>query len=109
MTSAKGRPDEIDVYVGNQVRIARLYRGLSQEKLAGALGIRFQQVQKYENGQNRVAASRLYRIAAALGREPGWFFPVAQKTAAAPAPDLSETLGRVATIRRALAKAGAAQ
>jgi transcriptional regulator with XRE-family HTH domain len=60
-------PDPIDVDVGARIRARRVFLGLSQTKLADALGLTFQQVQKYERGDNRVAASTLVRVAAALG------------------------------------------
>ena len=59
-------PDPIDVAVGARVRIRRRWLGLSQTELAKALGITFQQVQKYERGANRVSASMLVKIAAKL-------------------------------------------
>ena len=60
-------PNQIDVEVGLALRCARLARGFSQADLADALGITFQQVQKYERGANRVAASRLVTAARFLG------------------------------------------
>jgi transcriptional regulator with XRE-family HTH domain len=60
------RPDPIDVDVGARVRARRVFLGLSQTKLADALGLTFQQVQKYERGDNRVSASTLVRVARAL-------------------------------------------
>lgn len=60
-------PEPVDVYVGAQIRIARRASGLSQSGLAEAAGVSFQQVQKYERGDNRVSASRLVMIAKALG------------------------------------------
>jgi transcriptional regulator with XRE-family HTH domain len=59
-------PDPIDVAVGARIRIRRRWLGLSQTQLANALGITFQQVQKYERGANRVSASMLVKIAAKL-------------------------------------------
>lgn len=56
------QPDLIDALVGRNVRVQRLRKGLSQEKLAALLGITFQQVQKYERGVNRIGSGRLYRI-----------------------------------------------
>jgi len=55
-------PNPIDKYVGSRVRERRMILGMSQMKLADALGITFQQVQKYEKGTNRVSASRLQQI-----------------------------------------------
>jgi transcriptional regulator with XRE-family HTH domain len=60
------QPDPLDVAVGARIRARRLQLGMSQTKLADALGMTFQQVQKYERGDNRVAASTLVRAAAKL-------------------------------------------
>jgi transcriptional regulator with XRE-family HTH domain len=54
----KGKPDDVDVHVGNRLKIRRSLLGLSQEKLADAVGLTFQQVQKYEKGVNRISAGR---------------------------------------------------
>ena len=59
-------PDQIDVAIGARIRIRRRWLGFSQTTLANALGITFQQVQKYERGANRVSASMLVKIAAKL-------------------------------------------
>ena len=64
----------VDRHVGMRVRLRRTLLGLSQEKLAGALGLTFQQVQKYERGANRVSASKLYEMARALGVPISFFF-----------------------------------
>ena len=58
--------DEIDAHVGRRIRYRRMSLGLSQDGLARALGLTFQQVQKYEKGQNRIGAGRLYQIALEL-------------------------------------------
>lgn len=68
------RADRIDAFVGARIRENRTLKGLSQEQLAEALNISYQQVQKYERGANRVGASRLYRIGQALGVPVGGFF-----------------------------------
>jgi transcriptional regulator with XRE-family HTH domain len=68
------RPDPLDVMVGTKIRIFRTHRGLTQSDLAEKIGVAFQQVQKYESGANRVGASRLSRIAAALGISIGELF-----------------------------------
>ena len=70
----KKRPDPIDVLVGNNVRILRLEKGLSQSDLAGRLGITFQQVQKYEKGINRIGSGRLGRLSQVLGVSVSRFF-----------------------------------
>jgi transcriptional regulator with XRE-family HTH domain len=63
---AKKQPDALDIKVGSKVRALRLERQMSQEKLGDALGLTFQQVQKYEKGTNRVGASRLQQISEIL-------------------------------------------
>lgn len=62
----KKRPNLIDVHVGDRVRTRRLALGMTQQKLAAALGLTFQQVQKYEKGANRIGASRLQHISGIL-------------------------------------------
>lgn len=69
-----GNPDPIDVHVGSRVRLRRTLIGLSQSELASILGLTFQQVQKYENGANRISASRLYKVAEALSVPVSFFF-----------------------------------
>jgi transcriptional regulator with XRE-family HTH domain len=64
---AKRSPLPIDVLVGQNIRICRLQKGLSQGELGRRIGVTFQQVQKYEKGANRVGASRLTQIADTLG------------------------------------------
>ena len=60
-------PDAVDKLVGRNIRVLRLAKGLSQTELADALGITFQQVQKYEKGTNRVGSGRLLKISGVLG------------------------------------------
>jgi transcriptional regulator with XRE-family HTH domain len=67
-------PNPIDIHVGLQVRLRRKELKISQERLADALGLTFQQVQKYERGDNRISASKLYEIARALRAPISWFF-----------------------------------
>lgn len=74
MAMTRQGPDPIDVAVGARVRIRRRWLGFSQTQLANALGITFQQVQKYERGVNRVGASRLHDLARALDVPIGYFF-----------------------------------
>lgn len=74
-TSRKeGRANSMDAYVGGRLRMRRTLLGMSQEKLAEALGITFQQVQKYERGVNRVGASRLYDLSKVLDVPVSFFF-----------------------------------
>lgn len=67
------RPDEIDTLIGQRIRMARLTANLSQENLGEALGITFQQIQKYEKGVNRVGSGRMVKIAEVLKRPIAWF------------------------------------
>ena len=76
-------PNPIDKHVGGKVRMRRMLLGMSQEKLGDALGLTFQQVQKYEKGTNRIGASRLQQISKALNVSAAFFFegiPVADDT-----------------------------
>ncbi len=70
-----GGRDDVDAYVGARIGLRRSALGLSQTALAQRLGVSFQQVQKYETGQNRISASRLYRTAVVLGTSVEAFFP----------------------------------
>jgi transcriptional regulator with XRE-family HTH domain len=67
-------PNPIDRHVGARVRMRRLLVSMSQERLGEALGITFQQIQKYEKGANRIGASRLQQIAKILGVPVEFFF-----------------------------------
>jgi transcriptional regulator with XRE-family HTH domain len=69
-----GIPNPIDIHVGKRIRIRRLLLGMNQETLANALGLTFQQVQKYEGGANRVSALRLSAVADILGVPISYFF-----------------------------------
>jgi len=64
----------VDAHVGSVIRMRRKTKGISQQRLAASLGVSFQQVQKYERGVNRVAASTLLRLAEALGCEVADFY-----------------------------------
>lgn len=74
MAFVKKIPNPIDRHVGSRVRMRRVMRGMSQEKLGEALGLTFQQVQKYEKGTNRIGASRLQQISQTLDVPPAFFF-----------------------------------
>lgn len=67
-------PKPVDTHVGKRIRHRRWMIGMSQGQLAEAVGIKFQQIQKYETGANRVSASRLWDIAEALDVPLGFFF-----------------------------------
>jgi len=71
---AKKAPNPIDKHVGSRVRMRRMMLSMSQEKLGDALGLTFQQVQKYEKGTNRIGASRLQQISNILQVPVAFFF-----------------------------------
>src|SRR3984885_6447868 len=71
---AKKIANPVDQHVGARIRMQRMVRGLSQTELGKAVGVTFQQVQKYEKGVNRVSASRLQQIANVLKVRPDFFF-----------------------------------
>ena len=72
-TSASG-PNPVDVHVGKRLRLRRTMLGFSQEKLGEAIGLTFQQVQKYERGANRIGCSRLFDLSRVLDVDIGYFF-----------------------------------
>jgi transcriptional regulator with XRE-family HTH domain len=67
-------PDPVDIHVGERLRLRRNMIGMSQEQMGRALGLTFQQIQKYENAANRVAASRLHQMSRLLNVPIAWFF-----------------------------------
>jgi transcriptional regulator with XRE-family HTH domain len=72
--AAKKAPNPIDKHVGSRVRMRRMMLAMSQEKLGDALGLTFQQVQKYEKGTNRIGASRLQQMSHILQVPVAFFF-----------------------------------
>lgn len=72
--SPDGKPRPVDVHVGSRVRLRRTMLGMSQEKLGKAIGLTFQQVQKYERGANRIGASRLFELSKVLDVPVSFFF-----------------------------------
>lgn len=64
----------VDVHVGQKIRHRRWLVGMTQQQLADLVGIKFQQIQKYETGMNRVSASRLWDISRAMDVQPSFFF-----------------------------------
>lgn len=102
-TDTEGRrPNPVDVHVGARIRLRRKLVGISQEQLAEALGLTFQQVQKYERGANRVSASKLWDIAHKLqvtiayffeGLEEGEFSTTATKVDADPLLEIASAHG----------------
>jgi transcriptional regulator with XRE-family HTH domain len=87
MTSKE--PDSIDRIVGRNIRIHRLQKGLTQTELADALGLTFQQVQKYEKGANRIGASRLQHLSQILQVPVPFFFEGAPASIGRPAAEAS--------------------
>ncbi|MCQ8185911.1 helix-turn-helix domain-containing protein [Parvularcula maris] len=67
-------PHQVDLHVGQRLRQRRCLLGMTQQKLADAVGIKFQQIQKYESGANRISASRLWVIARSLEVPVSYFF-----------------------------------
>jgi transcriptional regulator with XRE-family HTH domain len=67
-------PHRVDIHVGQKIRQRRWLTGMTQQRLAECVGIKFQQIQKYETGANRVSASRLWDIADALNTDVAFFF-----------------------------------
>lgn len=67
-------PHDVDIHVGKRVRHRRWMVGMTQQQLAEKVGIKFQQIQKYETGANRISASRLWDIATALQVPVSFFF-----------------------------------
>ncbi|MFZ0269655.1 helix-turn-helix domain-containing protein [Caulobacter sp.] len=66
--------NDIDVYLGKRLRRRRRLLGLTQQQLASAVGVRFQQIQKYECGANRISAARLWQLSEALEVPVGYFY-----------------------------------
>ncbi len=83
-----GRPHPVDVHVGSRVRLRRTLLGMSQEKLGEAIGLTFQQVQKYERGANRIGSSRLFELSKVLDVPVSFFFD-----------DMAEELASATTVR----------
>ena len=79
----------IDVHLGKRLRRRRRLLGLTQQQLAGACGVRFQQIQKYECGANRISAARLWQLSEALEVPVGYFYD-----GLAEAPQPEQVIGR---------------
>lgn len=84
------KPHPIDIFVGSRVRLRRTLKGMSQQKLAQALGLTFQQIQKYERGTNRIGASCLFELSEILDVPPSFFFDGARSERTPSAPGLSD-------------------
>jgi transcriptional regulator with XRE-family HTH domain len=92
--------DEIDVHLGKRMRRRRRLLGLTQQQLALACGVRFQQIQKYECGANRVSAARLWRISGALEVPVGYFFEGLGGAPTLPGSTKDESADLVQTYRQ---------
>jgi transcriptional regulator with XRE-family HTH domain len=97
-----GKPNPIDVHVGSRVRLRRTLLGMSQEKLGEAIGLTFQQVQKYERGANRIGSSRLFDLARVLDVPVAYFFEEMTPETAARTPSRIKGLGESRTGPRLL-------
>ncbi len=100
-----GKPNPIDVHVGGRLRLRRTLLGLSQQKVGDALGLTFQQVQKYERGANRIGASRLWDLSGVLDCPVSFFFEEmnsdaanAAKKAESPVNDIGDPMSRRETL-----------
>ncbi|PHR91081.1 MAG: transcriptional regulator [Robiginitomaculum sp.] len=86
------KPHTIDTHVGSQIRTRRVALKMSQEKLGGKVGVSFQQVQKYERGQNRVGASRLFYMSKALEVPVSFFYNGLETEGQTPTQETTDTL-----------------
>jgi len=93
----------VDVHVGQRIRRRRWMVGMTQQQLGEAVGIKFQQIQKYETGMNRVSASRLYEISKALDVPVAFFFEAVDEPA-----NENETLAETSVVGEDKADAPAA-
>lgn len=89
------QPAEIDAHVGRRVRSRRKTMGVSQSQLAEGLGLTFQQIQKYENGANRISASKLYQTAKLLKVPVGFFYEGLDDPASPEGDDYTQAWSRV--------------
>jgi transcriptional regulator with XRE-family HTH domain len=87
-------PDPVDQHVGGQLRLRRAQIGMTQVELGSKLGLSFQAVQKYETGENRISASRLYQLARILEVSPAYFFDGLDESVAATPPPVNPELAR---------------
>ena len=83
-------PDSVDAEVGRLIRVERLGRGLTLTELATEIGVTFQQLQKYENGANRVSMGRLTRIGRGLGVDVTYLLGANRRATPTPAPSPKE-------------------
>jgi transcriptional regulator with XRE-family HTH domain len=100
----------VDIHVGRRLRQRRALLGLSQDKLGRAVGLTFQQIQKYERGSNRIGASRLLQLSRALAVPIAYFFEDAPgQTDKAPRASRGKTDGKIKAGPKGLAKDVAAE
>jgi len=92
----------VDVHVGKRIRHRRWMNGTTQQQLAEQVGIKFQQIQKYETGMNRVSASRLWDIANVLGVPVSFFFEGMETENAAPETGAADMPSDILTDKEAL-------
>ncbi|HJM93259.1 MAG: helix-turn-helix transcriptional regulator [Alphaproteobacteria bacterium] len=83
-------PNPVDIHVGSRVRLRRTLLGMSQKKLGNALGLTFQQIQKYERGANRIGSSRLFLLSRILDVPVSFFFDDMAPEVASGQPDFAE-------------------
>jgi transcriptional regulator with XRE-family HTH domain len=93
---------QVDVHVGKRVRHRRWMVGMTQQQLAEKVGIKFQQIQKYETGMNRVSASRLWDISEALGVPVAFFFEGVDASATGDVPAAASVPADILADKEAL-------
>jgi transcriptional regulator with XRE-family HTH domain len=93
-------PDPIDLHVGQKLRFARMLAGVNQSELGAAIGISSQAVQKYEQGRNRISASRLFAIAGFLRCPVSFFFDGVEEQMAEADSLLDKELNLIRALRR---------
>ena len=91
-TLPRPRPQDVDRHVGEQIRVRRMMLGLTQQQMAGLIGVTYQQAHKYETGINRITAGRLYGIAQALGVDVSFFYAGYKNTGGAFKPTARQRL-----------------
>lgn len=92
-------PHPVDLHVGARLRLRRKTAGMSQSQLGAALGLTFQQLQKYERGTNRISASKLYAAAGCLKTSVAWFFEgLDPAPSAAAAPGVEQRLSAMSAF-----------
>ncbi len=97
--TTKEGPHPIDVHVGSRVRQRRALLGLNQPALGEALGLTFQQIQKYERGENRIGASNLWKLTQVLDVQVSFFFDGMAEDQAGPTPSDSDRLHKRETLK----------